>query len=188
MNIEEVLRRIITFRTVAQRISAKVETSSARIITVEESYKQIVGLSIKQDGLFRQALRCIQNELYRAAYVMAWAAFIDFFHNKLAEDGLVKLKATRPNWKLTDVVDLREQSDFQVIEAAADMRFITKTEMKALHGLLNSRNECAHPGEFYPGLNESLGYLSSLIKRIRTFKSRKLEFALEHTSQFTIAE
>lgn len=174
MNTEEVLRQIITFRKVAQRILAKVETSSARIITVEDSYKQIEGLSIKQDDLFRQALRCIQNELYRAAYVMSWAAFIDFFHNKLAEDGLVKLKATRPNWKLTDVVDLREQSDFQVIEAAADVGLITKTGKKALHGLLNSRNECAHPEEFYPELNESLGYLSSLIKRIRTLEARKL--------------
>ena len=174
MNIDEYLKRIVAFRRTIQTISARVETSSARIITVEESYNQIGGLSIKQDDLFRQALRCIQNELYRAAYVMSWAAFIDFFHKKLAEDGLVKLKATRPNWKLTDVIDLREQSDFQLIEAAKEIGFLNKTEKRALHGLLNSRNECAHPEDYYPGLNEALGYLSALVSRIKILKYRTL--------------
>jgi hypothetical protein len=174
VNIEELFRRTAAFRKATNLVLAKVETSSARIITVEESYNQIGGLSVKQDDLFRQALRCIQSELFRAAYVMSWAAFVDFFHNKLAEDNLVKLKAVRPNWKLSDITDLREQSDFQLIEAAAEMHFISKTEKKALQGLLNSRNECAHPEDYYPGLNEALGYLSALISRVKTLKSRTL--------------
>ena len=105
---------------------------------------------------------------------MAWAAFIDFFHNKLAEDNLSKLKTVRSNWKVTEVEDLRDQSDFQLIEASADMKYLKKTEKKALLGLLNSRNECAHPGDYYPGLNESLGYLSALIARVKILKPRKL--------------
>lgn len=174
MTIGEVLERIVIFRKVSRSILARVETSPARVITVEESYNRISGLSIKQDDLFRQALRCVENELFRAAHVMAWAAFIDFFHNKLAEDGFAKLKTARPNWKLTALEDLREQSDFHLIEAAKDIGFLRKTDQKAMQGLLNRRNECAHPEDFYPGLNESLGYLSELIRRIETLRARKL--------------
>ena len=174
MTIGEVLERIAIFRKASSAILARVETSPSRIITVEESYNRIAGLSIKQDDLFRQALRCVENELFRAAHVMAWAAFIDFLHNKLAEDGFVKLKMARPNWKLTTPEDLREQSDFQLIDAAKDTGFLRRTEQKAMQGLLNRRNECAHPEDFYPGLNESLGYLSELVGRIETLKARKL--------------
>ena len=62
----------------------------------------------------------------------------------------------------------------QLVEVAADMKFLAKTEKKALHGLLNRCNECAHPEDFYSGLNEALGYLSELIKRIDAFKLRKI--------------
>jgi hypothetical protein len=174
VNISDILERIDAFRNASRAALARVETSPARIITVEESYNRIAGLSIKQDDLFRQALRCVENELFRAAHVMAWAAFMDFFHNKLAEDGFVKLKTARPNWKLTAPEDLREQSDFHLIEAAKEIGFLRRTEHRALQGLLNRRNECAHPEDFYPGLNESLGYLSELIGRIKTLKTRKL--------------
>lgn len=174
MTIGEVLERITFFRTVSRTILARVETSPARLITVEGSYSRIAGLSIKQDDLFRQAVRCVENQLFRAAHVMAWAAFMDFLHQKLAEDGLVKLRQARPNWKLMVTEDLREQSDFHLIKAAKDMGFLRRTEQKALQGLLNRRNECAHPEDFYPGLNESLGYLSELIGRIETLKVRKL--------------
>jgi len=174
VTISEVLERITIFRRVSRSALARVETSPARLITVEDSYSRVTGLSIKQDDLFRQALRCVENGLFRAAHVMAWAAFIDFFHEKLAEDELAKLKTARPNWKLTAPEDLREQSDFHVIEAAKGVGFLGKTEQKAIQGLLNRRNECAHPEDFYPGLNESLGYLSELIARIKTLKARKL--------------
>jgi len=174
VTIGEVLERIATFRKVSRSALARVETSPARIITVEGSYNRITGLSIKQDDLFRQALRCVENELFRAAHVMAWAAFIDFLHQKLAEDGFAKLKTVRPIWKLATPEDLRDQSDFHVIEAAKEIGFLRKTQQKAIQGLLNRRNECAHPEDFYPGLNESLGYLSELIGRIETLKARKL--------------
>lgn len=174
MIISDVLEKIAVFRNKSKMILSSVETSRDRIITVEESYYRLAVLSIKQDGLFRQAIKCIENRLFRPAHVMAWAAFIDYLHNKIAEDGLIKLSLSRPSWRLLTHEDLREQSDFHVIEAAQDIGLIRKTEKKALHGLLNRRNECAHPEEFNPGLNESLGYLSELIQRIEKLSIRKL--------------
>ena len=174
MTISEILDRVSTLRRITRAALSKVETSSARIMTVEDSYTRLSLISIKQDDLFRQALRCVENELYRAAHVMAWAAFIDYLQERLSEDSFVKLRKARPKWKLTSVEDLREQSDFQLIEAASEIGFLKKAEKKAMFGLLNRRNECAHPEDFYPGINESLGYLSELIKRIDSFKARTL--------------
>jgi hypothetical protein len=39
--------------------------------------------------------------------------------------------------------------------------------MRTLHGLLSRRNECAHPSEYFPDLNMTLGYISDLIDRIK---------------------
>jgi hypothetical protein len=61
--------------------------------------------------------------------------------------------------------DRREHAEFQVIEAGKASAY-SKTTMKALHGLLNRRNECAHPSEYFTDLNETLGYIGELFKRI----------------------
>jgi hypothetical protein len=63
--------------------------------------------------------------------------------------------------------DLREWGEFAVIEAGKEAGAYSKTTMKALHGLLNRRNECAHPSEYFPDLNETLGYIGELFKRIK---------------------
>jgi hypothetical protein len=54
-----------------------------------------------------------------------------------------------------------------VIEAGKEAGAYNRTTMKALHGLLNRRNECAHPSEYFPDLNETLGYVGELFKRIK---------------------
>jgi len=127
---------------------------------------------VKQDDLLKQSLRCIENELYRAAHVMAWASLMDFLEEKSVSD-LNLLNSIRSNWKIKSVEDLRDiGSDFQIIEAVKELQICTRTEEKALQGLLNRRNECAHPTDYYPKLNESLGYVSEIIQRIESFQKR----------------
>jgi hypothetical protein len=41
------------------------------------------------------------------------------------------------------------------------------TMMHTLHGFLGRRNECAHPSDYFPDLNSTLGYVSDLIDRIK---------------------
>lgn len=173
MQLLDVCDRVAVFESEAKKLLSRIETSKTRIITLEESYKKISGLSLKQEDLFKQALRCIEHELYRAANVMGWAAFIDFIHEKLGEDGYVKLNTTR-HWSISSPEDLREQADYHVIEVAKAIGFLRKNEEKALKGLLNKRNECAHPEDYYPSLNDSLGYIDELLKRIETLKNRKI--------------
>lgn len=169
--IDDVLKRIKLFEREAHNILGIHETSKSRIVHIEQTYKRLSGLSLKQDGLFREALCCIENELYRAAHVLAWAGFVDFLENKIAEDGFKALRTVRPKWHFKTIEELREQyPEYQIIEATRDMGLYSKSETKALHGLLNKRNECAHPGDFFPGLNETLGFISELLKRIKKVK------------------
>jgi anaerobic glycerol-3-phosphate dehydrogenase len=137
-------------------------------MSLSETRKQITILNLKQTELLNEAIRAVESSLFRAAIVMAWAAFVDFLQEKLASDNLVAVHKSRPNWtKWASLDDLKENvTEFQMIEVAKEVKLLTKTEMKALQGSLSRRNECAHPSGYNPGLNEALGYVSELLNRI----------------------
>jgi hypothetical protein len=80
--IEQFLSRVNNFRNEARLILARHETSPERIITISASYERLSALSLKQDELFRQSLRCIESSLFRAAHVLYWAGFMDFTRRK----------------------------------------------------------------------------------------------------------
>jgi len=87
----------------------------------------------------------------------------------------VTLRAAKTAWTASSVEELRENVvEFQLIEAAKDLGLCTKTEMKALHGMLNKRNECAHPNDFFPDMNITLGYISELLTRVATLQTKTL--------------
>lgn len=173
--IHLILEKVRRFENDAHKILGQHETSMSRVVLLEETYKKLGKLSLKQDEMLRQALRCVENELFRAAHVMAWSGFIDFLEEKLSSDGFVKLRAARPSWTFTTVEDLREQStEHAIIEVARVVGLCSKTEMKALHGLLNKRNECAHPSDYFPNLNEAIGYIAELLSRIETLRKKTL--------------
>lgn len=147
------------------------EAAQARTITLEDSYSKLNHLSLAQDELFRESLRAIEHHLYRAAHVLAWAGFMDFLHRLLTKD-IASLEKARPSWHVKAADELREHADFASIEAGRSVGLYGKTIMKALHGLLNKRNECAHPSDFFPDLNETLGFLSELVQRISYLQSK----------------
>jgi hypothetical protein len=164
MQHPELLGRVRAFEREAHGIPAVHETAPSRLILLEETYKKLTVLNLRQDDLLRQSLRCIENELYRAAHVMAWAGFMDFLKEKLASDGLTKLRALRPVWKAASLEQLRDNVvEFQLLEAARDLGLFGKTETKALHGLRSKRNECAHPSSYFPSMNETLGYVTEVL-------------------------
>ena len=169
-SLRGLLAKIASLEAEAQTILATHEAASARVITLEQSYNDLSGLSLDQDELFREALRAVESNLFRAAHVLAWAGFIDYFHNYLLPTHAARLAGVQPKWSLKSPEDLREQADFQVIEAAKNGGVFGKTVMKALHGLLNKRNECAHPSTYFPDLNQTLGYISELVGRIQKLK------------------
>ncbi len=171
--LQKLLKDAKTFSREAHEILGRHESSPSRVVLLEDTYKRLGKLSLKQDELMRQALRCTENELYRAAHVLAWAGFMDFLEERISTDGLKKLRAVRTAWPYKTIEDLREYvSEFQIIEATRDLGLCRKNEVKALQGLLNKRNECAHPSDFYPGLNDTLGFISELLSRVETLSKR----------------
>jgi hypothetical protein len=172
MELPDLVAKVTALNAEAQRILATHEAAPARTVTLEDSYRRLGEMTIAQDELFRETLRAVEVDLFRAAHVLAWAGFVDFLHNHLAADGLKAINAERPAWKLKTAEDFREHADFQVIEAGKAASFYPKSVMKALHGLLNKRNESAHPSEYFPDFNETLGYVSELFQRIAYLQAR----------------
>lgn len=170
--VREALARVADLQTEARAILATHEASTDRVISLEASYTELDGLSLDQDELFRESLRATQNGLYRAAHVLAWAGFIDYLHNFLYTEHGTALIAAMPNWAITAPEDLREHSDFQVIEAGKTAKVYKANTMRALHGYLDRRNECAHPSGYFPDLNRTLGYVSELVDRIKRLSKK----------------
>lgn len=150
---------------------AKREASTHRVLTLTASFDKLTDLSIKQDALMREALYCVEQGLYRPAHVASWAAFIDFCHDwGTVGSNLPTIQATRPKWNINVPADFRLFTDFALFETFEASGLISKTFMKAAHGLLNKRNECAHPEDYDPTINDTLGYVDELMKRIATLQ------------------
>ncbi|MBA0046303.1 hypothetical protein [Mycobacteroides sp. LB1] len=166
--LERLQRRVSNFERAAHTLLATQEAAPSRIVTLSETRKQITILNLKQSELLNESIRAMEASLFRAAIVMAWAAFIDFLQDKLASDNLVAVHTVRPSWSKWGTLDeLRENlPEAQMLDAARDVKLLSKSETKGLHGLLSKRNECAHPSGYSPGLNETLGYVSELLNRI----------------------
>jgi len=173
VDLAEVMRRVVGAERIARRILSAHEASASRVVTIEDTYKRLGKLSISQDDLFRQALRAIEHQLYRSAIVMAWAAFMDFAEEELGQDGFNAVNARYTAWKISDVEDLRDKvNDYQIVEALGSVKLCTKGAKKSLHGMLSTRNECAHPSDFFPGLNDAMGFVSQVLQRIETMKGK----------------
>ena len=170
----EILKQAKEFEKEAHKILGVHETSPSRVVLLDESYKKLQGLSVDQDELFKQALRCVENKLFRAAHVMAWTGMMDFLENKLFSPiYLPKLTKVRPNWNAKSTEQLREEKpEYQIIEACHDVGLLGRNQKKTLHGLLSIRNECAHPSDFFPDLNISLGYISNILQRIKSLQKK----------------
>jgi hypothetical protein len=165
--VRDVLARIFDLEADAKAILATHEAATARIITLEASYDELDGLTLAQDEMFRESLRAVESELFRAAHVLAWAGFIDFLHNLLVDKHLAALQTARPKWSILVAEDLREWSDHAVIEAGKAAGAYNNSMKTTLHGFLARRNECAHPSGYFPDLNSTLGYVSDLIDRYK---------------------
>jgi len=172
--IKRLLRRVNAFRKEAHQILAVHESAPSRTVILDDTYKKLTGLSLQQDELLRQSLRCVENKLFRAAHILAWIALIDFIQHKLSSDGFVKLNTIRPNWNISSIDDLHERiSEFQIIEVCRELGLLSNQRMRMIHGLLSKRNQCAHPSDFFPDYNQTLGYISDIIQQIEYFQQKE---------------
>ena len=173
MMLQRVLHRVNSFLDEAHRILAIHEAAPSRTVLLNVTYSRLQKLSLQQDELLRQALRCVENKLFRAAHILAWTALIDLIESILASDGFTKLNSVRMNWRISSLDQLREEyPEFQIIEACKDLKLANKSEMRILHGFLSKRNLCAHPGDFYPDYNQTLGYMADILGMMQNIQSK----------------
>jgi hypothetical protein len=168
--------RALCFQQDAHSLLSRHEDTLSRVIALDKTRKRISSLSLSQKSLLEEAVLSIERGCFRAAHVMAWAAFIDYLEEKLASDNLKAIKAKRTGWaQYKSIEDLRENVvEYQLIGVAKDVGLLSKTEMKTLHGLLAKRNECAHPSHHNPDMNEAIGYVSELSNRIDRLEKKSL--------------
>jgi len=177
--LQDLLSRTHLFESEAHRILAKHETTVSRVITLEDTYRALTGLSLHQGELFREALKCVENRLFKAAHVMAWAGFMDYLEEKMISEILMAINTARPKWLISTKEDLQEKvPEHQLITVCRAVKLFNKNEEKAFLGLLNRRNECAHPSNYSPNLNETLGFISELLTRITTLQQKSLAKAI----------
>lgn len=168
-----ILRRFASLQADIVGLFGQVETSPQRVITAEKTLSTLTSLNVTQKDMLLQAVRCIQFGVFRAAVVLSWAGMVDYLEQRLAADGFQRLNSVRPKWNVSDVEDLRERfTEHATIEAARDAGLYGKALMKSLLGHLHTRNQCAHPSGYDPGLNEALGYLSDVLQHIQRLEAR----------------
>lgn len=169
-------RSAAAFLSDVQKQFAKFEGSSTRVITLRETYDELAGLSQYQKSLFAQSMTAIEAGLFRAAVVLAWAGFVDVLETKLASDGWVKVNSIRPTFAMTRTLEeVRESlTEHAFVILGKECGLYGKGTMNTLHGALAERNQCAHPGNPDPGMNEALGYVSKLLKRAKDLEGRTL--------------
>lgn len=172
--IGELSTKCSNFEHEAHTILSKYESANrSRVVQLDASFKRLDGLSVKQDALFREALNCIEHGFYRPSIILSWIGFMDFILDHIFINGNQSLIAAQSKWQYTTKEQLTEkETDYNIIEALPSLGLCNRTQKKALHGLLNKRNECSHPSEYSPDLNEALGYVTEIFKRIETIKCK----------------
>jgi len=147
----------------------------SRSVKLGEVLARLDALDLRQEAMFHQALRCTENGIFLAAHVMAWAAYMDVYDQKLASDGLARVAASYPKWNTSTIEDLREEiNEFSRIDAGKKIGLLTKSQHKTMLGHLHTRNQAAHPTGFDPGINEALGYIEALLKLVAVLEAKAL--------------
>lgn len=172
--LHDYFSRIDRFKRQAKNILSKHEASTSRVITIENSYESLEELDVKQNDLIKQALRCIEHKLFKASHVLAWAGMADYLEVWLISDPKSNLELRYPKWNISSIVTLRESTnEFQVITALRKCEIIAKDEEHALQGLLKRRNMCAHPTDYLPDLNMTLGFIAEIIHWFSVFEKKQ---------------
>ncbi len=172
-DLEEIVDRIGLLKRDIDSLVGRHESSPVRVFELQETIRNLKKLTLKQQTMLDEAVTCLQHETYRGAHVLSWAAMADYLETWLVSDKK-KLADLYPDWNTETLEKLRESSnEFKIISALRKCDCIGKDEEQVLQGLLKRRNLCAHPTDYKPDLNMSVGYLSELKHWFETFEKRR---------------
>jgi hypothetical protein len=179
--VEEWAARALEFQARVHDILSAHEASGSRVVNLKNSFKQMKGLSVRQEELLEEALNNVRCGSLKSAHVMSWAAFIDHLEEKLASDGLVKVNsAMAANQRKyqraigsATMDEIREKiKERDILDLAHETKLINGKEHAMLVGELTKRNQCGHPTSYKPSQNTTLGYVNGMMDWIDTIKGK----------------
>lgn len=157
-------QRVAKAREEAHRLLAQHEQASSRVIILEQLIRQLSGLPVNVQDYFREAASCLEYNLLRAAIVMAWAGHFHAFSESLYRTYEEGIRRNRPKWKFRNLTELKDQiAEAQILDVGKEVGFITRSQLRVLHGHLSTRNQCAHPTPYRPSLNSAIGYVDDML-------------------------
>lgn len=150
----------------AHEILAKHETSPSRVVLLEDLVQLLSGTPVDVQDYFKESVRCLEQELFRAAIVMSWAGHFHVYSESVFTKHETDIKTLRSKWNFCDVNELKENyPESQIIDVAKEVKFTSKAKLRILQGQLSTRNQCAHPTLYKPSLNSAIGYVDEMIRQ-----------------------
>lgn len=118
-----------------------------------------------------QAIRCFEEELYRAAVVLSWVGALYVIYEYVVQNelGAFNAEARRRNskWKDAKNVDglarMKERECLDIIESIGVVGHSVKGELVKALGL---RNGCGHPNSLKVGENQTAAHIEALIMNV----------------------
>lgn len=166
MDLDSIYQRARSAENAAHEILSQHELSPSRVIHLEALAKRLSGTPVDVQDYFQEAITCLEQELYRAAIVMAWAGHFNVFFEVLYKKHESDIRTERPKWKFKDIAELKEgYAESHILEVAKVVKFVKRAEFRVLDGQLSTRNQCAHPTMFKPSLNSAIGYVDDMISQ-----------------------
>lgn len=170
IDLPEFLEKVATLDAEAQLLLAMYAKGQTRIERLKPIRMRLARLYLEQDELLQESLRAAEADLHRASHVLAWGGLTDFLYGPFDPE---RVKTVRPKWdNLKAKEDLYRISDSQLIDVGKELGLYKEPMKKTLEGLLNDRNRCAHGSGYFPTLDESLGFLSKIIRIIEDLRMK----------------
>ncbi len=157
-------------REAHESILINVGSATTRVVTVEALLEQLPTLSPRQQAFMRESISSIEIGSYRSAIILAWIAVMDRVLEVCEDDSFVRINAARTKWTPPhDREDFSEQhSEFQILDAFREAKFVSRTFARTLQAQLHTRNQSAHPTSTSPSFNVALGYIEDAINSLNS--------------------
>ena len=142
------------------------ESSTSRVILLEDLVKKLSGSPVDVQEYFKESIKCLEAGVFRAAVVFSWAGHFDVYSDYLYRAHEADIRSIRKNWGFKDIVELREKyAESQILDVGKDVKFINKSTLRILQGQLSQRNSCAHPTMYKPSMNTTIGYVDQMVSQ-----------------------
>lgn len=162
--------RVDKARAAAHQALSLHESAASRVVLLENLSKSLSGAPVDVQDYFREAICCLENELFRPAVIMAWAGCFHLLSEYLFSKHEGEIRSLRPKWVFKDLGELKESTaESHILIVAKDVKFITKAQLRILDGQLSERNQCAHPTLYRPSMNSAIGYVDVMIRQTLIF-------------------